>query len=130
MTAQEHRKWRAAEAHALRMKGLTYPAIAKKMRCSLRTVRRYVKLWERFLRAGERARRMHMQWFGPTWQAPVNQECDQVATPVGSVCKVCELSISEYEEGFLIPRLGEPGITDPVHLRCFLYAIGAESSAR
>lgn len=124
MTIDRRKRWRAQEAFAWRERGLTYPAIASRLRCSLSTARHYVDLWERHLRAVERAQRIHMRWFGVNWEAPINQTCDHIETPVGATCMVCSLNIYEHDQGLLIPRLDGHG-EDPIHLRCFLYAVGA-----
>lgn len=122
---KDYKRRRAQEAFAWRERGLTYPAIATKMRCSLTTARHYVNLWERHMRQVKRAQAVHMQWFGRDWDAPVNQECDRVEIPVGAACIVCGLSMWEYDQGVLLPRLGDSQVLDPVHQGCFLYAVGA-----
>lgn len=61
-----------------------------------------------------------MRWFGESWGAPVNEECEQGPTPVGEQCLECEREIGEKDQGVLIPYLD---VEAAYHHLCFLRAI-------
>jgi hypothetical protein len=67
-----------------------------------------------------------VKWFGKTWGAPVCEESDHVATPVGSACTVCGQEVIEGQRGLLLPFCGNPGDPPelPYHLQCFLASVG------
>lgn len=118
---------RPEQAHKMRQSGMKYAAIADRMRCSISTVHRYIDRWEQHLEVLQKVR-IRMQWFGASWGAPFNRECDHVETPVGADCLVCGREIHSGDQGFLIPRLDAcddvSEVLDAAHLECFLYAIG------
>jgi hypothetical protein len=41
-----------------------------------------------------------MRWFGESWGAPVCEDAEHVATPVGCECFECEL-----DQGFMLPTV-------------------------
>lgn len=48
-----------------------------------------------------------MRWFGESWGAPCcKNEEDQINTPIGRQCEVCDEKIKEENQGFLIPFAG------------------------
>lgn len=40
-----------------------------------------------------------MTWFGASWDAPINEECERQATPVGEPCLRCEEPIESWASG-------------------------------
>ena len=66
-----------------------------------------------------------MQWFGPTWNAPICNSQDKAATPVGWACAACGIEIKGGDRGFLIPHMDHDNTdSKPWHLRCLLNAVG------
>lgn len=63
-------------------------------------------------------------WFGPSWDAPVN-EGPHVATPVGQLCLWCVEAIEEGDAGVLMPALGDNGevTLEAEHRDCFLRSV-------
>ena len=75
-----------------------------------------------------------MKWFGVTWGAPINDDCEHAATPVGEPCSKCPEPIGLHDRGVIIPAFiapeREPGAPAtglvsawshrPMHLRCFM----------
>jgi hypothetical protein len=65
-------------------------------------------------------------WFGPSWGAPVNQDCPQVDVPVGAPCMNCEREVGRGERG--IVAAGDGGY-QALHLRCLLeQVLGRDST--
>jgi hypothetical protein len=70
-----------------------------------------------------------MKWFGESWQAPICAPEDEVGTPVGAACLLCEAPIAEGDQGVIMPYSGElvDGLVMarmvPEHLDCFLDSI-------
>ncbi len=63
-----------------------------------------------------------MQWFGESWGAPVCEYAQHAQTPVGSSCaQLCGDSITENDQGFLIPLLGLDGPPEYLahHIQCW-----------
>lgn len=48
-----------------------------------------------------------MQWFGPTWNAPINESCPQAPTPIGRLCLGCREPIVEGDQGFIMPGISQ-----------------------
>jgi hypothetical protein len=68
------------------------------------------------------------RWFGPSWGAGINEDCDEIATPIGEICARCERVIVDGDQGISIPHVtDEPSQPDeyrPWHLLCFLDSLG------
>jgi hypothetical protein len=58
-----------------------------------------------------------MRWFGETWGAPVNEECEHAPTPVGEQCLECERVINDGQQGVLLPYMD---VEAAYHRLCFL----------
>lgn len=61
-------------------------------------------------------------WFGPTWDAPVN-EGPHVPTPVGQLCLWCTEAIEDGDAGVVMPCVREMGAAatlEPEHRDCFI----------
>jgi len=63
------------------------------------------------------------QWFGKHWGAPLCDETEHVATPVGRLCLDCGEPIAEEDDGVLIPTIAETVTIEPSHLNCHLRGI-------
>jgi hypothetical protein len=68
-----------------------------------------------------------MKWFGTSWNAPINQESEHVATPVDDICMHCTERIAAADDGVIIPHRGETvpncdyeATAKPYHRECFL----------
>ena len=64
-------------------------------------------------------------WFGPTWDAPVN-DGRHVATPVGQLCLWCTEPIEDGDSGVIQPYLAEVGRPPTLvaqHRNCFLRSV-------
>jgi hypothetical protein len=66
-----------------------------------------------------------MKWFGPSWDAPVNRNCDETPTPHGK-CVRCGLTFRDGDHGLVLPFSGGKDDPDEVgyHHGCFLVSIG------
>jgi hypothetical protein len=65
-----------------------------------------------------------MKWFGESWDAPVCEIVDHVATPVGEKCLHCDEPIAEGDYGVVIPLVdGNATIPIPEHYACFMRRI-------
>lgn len=63
-----------------------------------------------------------MRWFGPTWDAPVNEETEEVPTPEEQRCLYCRQPIIRGERGVMMPT--SDGVEEvAVHLHCFTKAV-------
>lgn len=70
-----------------------------------------------------------MKWFGESWRAPVCEPEDEVETPVGAACLLCDEPIAAGDQGIVMPFSGD--IVDgrltarpvPEHLDCYLDSI-------
>jgi hypothetical protein len=73
-----------------------------------------------------------MKWFGKSWGAPICDEVEHVATPVGAKCMHCDQEIDRNAQGFLVPHLDLDAASSecPWHLDCFLWTIGVRSTRR
>jgi len=62
-----------------------------------------------------------MTWFGEPWDAPLNEECERQATPVGELCLRCEEPIESWASGVTMVCIDAAGATRrPQHLECFI----------
>lgn len=62
-----------------------------------------------------------MTWFGSRWNAPLNESCEQVATPTGTGCSWCGEPIEWWASGILMDHLSNTNIRRrPQHLECHL----------
>lgn len=67
-----------------------------------------------------------MKWFGESWRAPICAPEDEVGTPVGERCLLCEEPIAAGDQGVVMPFSGDlvDGVVTarlvPEHLDCFL----------
>jgi len=66
-----------------------------------------------------------MEWFGPTWNAPVNRDCEEVPVP-GFPCLVCGKDFSKDDQGIVTPFMGDPEGRGKAayHVRCFAESVG------
>lgn len=62
-------------------------------------------------------------WFGESWGAPVNEDGNHIDTPVGEHCVECGVVITDGDQGFVIPHLGDEG-TSTYHKACFFKTLG------
>lgn len=60
-------------------------------------------------------------WFGPKWEAPLTDQCDEAPTPVDDACAFCPVPIALGDQGILM-RGGAS--RQPAHLECLLNACG------
>lgn len=63
------------------------------------------------------------------WGAPVNEVCERAEPPVDAKCIGCHEPIQAEGPGVVLPT-GEPSTEEPMHLDCFLAAIGMRKVAR
>jgi hypothetical protein len=64
---------------------------------------------------------VEVRWFGDPWPtAPEGEE--RTPVPIGEACARCRVTISESDQGVLIPTFG--GSAEPYHLACILRAVG------
>lgn len=64
---------------------------------------------------------MTTAFFGPRWDAPVVDHADQVATPVGEPCALCDRPIVDGDQGTLGVHLDTDGPrAAPIHRGCLL----------
>jgi hypothetical protein len=66
-----------------------------------------------------------VRWFGPSWDAPINDLTLEVATPDGSLCHVCERVIVLGDQGVSIPAVmtGQVMQRFAYHLTCWISEI-------
>jgi hypothetical protein len=60
---------------------------------------------------------MMMKWFGPTWDAPINKECEEMPVPVGEPCTHCDELFVEGEQGVMYAN------GPYAHIECFMRGI-------
>ncbi len=69
-----------------------------------------------------------MEWFGKSWNAPVNNGTQQVGTPVGDDCVRCGMKIIKDDQGVILPSID--GVMNHsvtiFHRRCFLQELGID----
>lgn len=73
-----------------------------------------------------------MRWFGPSWDAPVNETTDEMEVPVDEQCERCQLPIAEHNRGVEIPYIpGRDLLPIPLyyHLQCFYKEVGIPDAA-
>jgi hypothetical protein len=63
-----------------------------------------------------------MKFFGAIYQSPIYQECERAQVPKGELCAHCAEVIAEFDDGWILPFLGEPPHL-PYHRACFLRGI-------
>lgn len=65
-----------------------------------------------------------MEWFGPSWNAPVN-ESEEVGTPDWP-CVECGEAFGEGDRGVVMPFVGDPEGRGKAayHLRCLKACLG------
>lgn len=74
-----------------------------------------------------------MEWFGPSWGAPMNETCGQVPTPDWP-CLACGKGFrgptfgEEADRGVVTPFVGDPDGRGKAayHLRCFTKTLGLD----
>lgn len=59
-----------------------------------------------------------MNWFGESWDAPINDPTEHVETPVGIECGHCEERIVAGDRGVYVN-----GYASPLHFECFMRGI-------
>lgn len=66
-----------------------------------------------------------MEWFGPTWEAPVN-EAREVPAPLGAICGYhdCGDPVLPFDRGIQIPMILDEG-EDPNEFYAFWFEPGA-----
>lgn len=72
-----------------------------------------------------------IRWFGKSWGAPVNAQCEEAAVPVGAPCERCKKPIADGDRGIVFPMTAALGGTFAAtyHIGCFLTACGARRGA-
>lgn len=58
-----------------------------------------------------------IKWFGKSWGAPLCKDTEQVETPIGQRCDVCEQKIVFDDQGVMVS--GPDGFV-PHHIDCFV----------
>lgn len=59
-------------------------------------------------------------WFGPTWNAPVNEDSRHLDTPFGEKCMACHKEFVEGDQGLTIPGVHEGSYDlQSIHIACF-----------
>lgn len=80
-----------------------------------------------------------MNWFGESWGAPVNDEEERVAIPVGMKCsghehmhEIRSWVIEQDDQGVFLPYVTANGHAEwmAYHLDCWLHEIGADRLPR
>jgi len=62
-----------------------------------------------------------MRWFGNPWGAPMNDDCEHVAVPVGDPCSRCDEPIQITDRGVLMWHIDAGGGQyRPLHYACFM----------
>jgi hypothetical protein len=61
---------------------------------------------------------MQLQWFGPSWGAPINEDCERVDVPSGEPCARCEQQIHVGDHGVRMWHVPEG--YRPLHYACFM----------
>lgn len=65
-----------------------------------------------------------MRYFGQAWSALMLGEIEQVPTPVGKECLLCEEPIRDDDRGFMVPHLtGSLFEEKPNHRECLARSI-------
>ena len=64
-------------------------------------------------------------WFGKSWGAPVCDEDDHFATPVGAPCERCKKPIQADDQGIIMPLadVNRSVLLLAYHLQCYLDGI-------
>jgi hypothetical protein len=58
-------------------------------------------------------------YFGKAWDAPITDNAQQVPTPVGTPCLLCEVEIQEGDRGVMVGYWGPQGASvAPIHIEC------------
>jgi hypothetical protein len=67
-----------------------------------------------------------VRWFGPTWNAPVNDPRAEVPVPVETDCIYCSLPIKSDDQGVTMPYLSmdRGPVRVAYHLNCFWDDLG------
>lgn len=62
-----------------------------------------------------------MTWFGASWGAPLNGDCERQATPTGEPCLRCGEPIENWASGVVQSCVTTEGASRrPLHLECFV----------
>lgn len=65
-----------------------------------------------------------MEWFGRHWGAPVNENTEHTATPLGVPCFLCKVPIKYGDQGVVLPYCSSgASALVPEHLKCFLESV-------
>lgn len=65
-----------------------------------------------------------MQWFGRSWGAAYEADCEHVPTPVHALCDHCDERIGFHDDGVLLPLFGKPDQTHVAyHYDCHMRRI-------
>lgn len=65
-----------------------------------------------------------MKRFGPSWDAPLCENIEAVAEPVGRECIYCGLDIRPRDRGLVIPLVGGKADDVVYHLECLMVSCG------
>ena len=67
---------------------------------------------------------MKVKWFGESWGAPVNDDCEQVPIPVGELCANCDELIEADGQGVMLYHLtmDDAGYR-PYHYECHMRTV-------
>lgn len=69
-----------------------------------------------------------VRWFGPTWNAPVNDPRAEISVPLGENCIECQVFFDHGDSGIAIvasPSIAENGQVF-YHLTCFTRTLGID----
>ena len=65
-----------------------------------------------------------MKWFGDSWGAPINMNCEHAPTPEGVLCEHCMLPIEVSDKGFILPLISSDKVEElPYHHYCFVHDV-------
>ena len=69
-----------------------------------------------------------MEWFGPSWGAPMNKTCQEADVPDWP-CHICGEEFAPRDQGVLTPFVGDPEGRGKAafHRRCFMENLGLEN---
>jgi hypothetical protein len=65
-----------------------------------------------------------VQWFGPSWGAPINDPEHEVPVPVGAPCARCKHPLGDGAKGVAVAA--SDGTRLPYALGCFLTELGID----
>lgn len=74
----------------------------------------------------ERPRPPYWWFFGEPWGAPICEDYEQGATPVGSQCAHCDQRIEKGDQGLVQPFADGDGVWPiPQHIECAMCSVAS-----